>query len=73
MSQLPEPPDQFLCPVSEELMVEPVMLVETGQTYDRTSIEGWFAKGKNTCPLSGRELDAKQLVPNFAVKKIINE
>lgn len=74
MSQhLPEPPDQFLCPVSEELMVEPVMLVETGQTYDRTSIEGWFAKGKNTCPLSGRDLDAKQLVPNFAVKKMINE
>lgn len=54
-------------------MVDPVMLVETGQTYDRTSIEGWFAKGKNTCPLSGRDLDAKQLVPNFAVKKMINE
>lgn len=53
--------------------MEPVMLVETGQTYDRTSIEGWFAKGKNTCPLSGRDLEAKQLVPNFAVKKMINE
>lgn len=54
-------------------MVDPVMLVETGQTYDRVSIEGWFGKNKNTCPLSGRELEAKQLVPNFAVKKMINE
>lgn len=54
-------------------MEDPVMLVETGQTYDRLSIEDWFARGYNTCPLTGQTMSNKMLVPNFAVKRMIGD
>lgn len=50
----PQPPDMFLCPISREVMRDPVVLVETGQMYDRSSISEWFKTGHSTCPLTGR-------------------
>jgi hypothetical protein len=32
-------PAEHICPISLEVMVFPVLLVETGQVYDRDSIE----------------------------------
>ncbi|CAA6668373.1 unnamed protein product [Spirodela intermedia] len=42
-------PWHFRCPISLELMRDPVT-VATGQTYDRMSIESWIAAGNSTCP-----------------------
>lgn len=50
-----QPPDMFLCPISREVMRDPVVLVETGQMYDRSSIMEWFKMDHNTCPLTGGE------------------
>lgn len=50
------PPDIFLCPISREVMRDPVVLVETGQVYDRHSITEWFKMGHSTCPLTGAHL-----------------
>lgn len=49
-----QPPELFLCPISYQIMQDPVVLVETGQMYDRASITHWFEIGHNTCPLTGR-------------------
>ena len=46
-------PREYLCPVMLQLMRDPVLLVETGQVYDRESIESWFKIGHITCPTSG--------------------
>lgn len=48
-------PKEYICPISLELMRDPVLLVESGQVYDRSSIEGWFKSGKSTCPVSGQK------------------
>ena len=32
-------PHEYLCPITLQLMRDPVLLVETGQVYDRESIE----------------------------------
>lgn len=47
------PPEEFLCPISLEVMTDPVIMVETAMTYDRASIEQHFASGNDNCPLSG--------------------
>ena len=47
------PLEVFMCPISREVMRDPVVLVETGQIYDKASIHGWFQRGRNTCPLTG--------------------
>ena len=54
-------PGMFLCPVSRELMSDPVVLVETGQIYDRPSIQEWFRMGNNTCPLTGDAISQKTM------------
>ena len=35
------PPDELCCPLSGVLMADPVILVDTGDTYNRRSIEDW--------------------------------
>ncbi|KAI4354453.1 hypothetical protein L6164_003313 [Bauhinia variegata] len=41
-------PDEFRCPVSLELMKDPV-IISTGQTYERGCIKNWLEAGHGTC------------------------
>ncbi|CAN6341660.1 unnamed protein product [Urochloa humidicola] len=66
----PSPPLDFRCPVSLELMSDPVV-ASSGQTYDRDSITRWFGSGKSTCPKTGQVLTNLELVPNKALKNLI--
>lgn len=67
---LPQAPASFYCPVSMELMSDPVM-VATGHTYDRSCIEKWLAQGNRTCPVTGMRLRHLELVPNHALRNAI--
>ncbi|CAL9238098.1 unnamed protein product [Arabidopsis halleri] len=62
--------DDLRCPISLEIMSDPVVL-ETGHTYDRSSITKWFASGNITCPKTGKTLVSTVLVDNFSVKQVI--
>lgn len=63
-------PEDFRCPISLELMTDPVT-VSTGQTYDRSSIQKWLKAGNMICPKTGERLTNAELVPNSALKKLI--
>ncbi|XP_077234424.1 E3 ubiquitin-protein ligase PUB23-like [Tasmannia lanceolata] len=64
-------PHYFLCPISLEIMKDPVTLC-TGITYDRSSIERWiFSSKKKTCPVTKQELPDSDLTPNHAVRRLI--
>ncbi|XP_059649011.1 U-box domain-containing protein 19-like [Cornus florida] len=65
-------PDDLRCPISLEYMTEPVT-IETGHTYDRSSILQWFRAGNATCPKTGEKLTSTELVPNLALKRLIVE
>ncbi|KAL6620417.1 hypothetical protein ACP70R_035556 [Stipagrostis hirtigluma subsp. patula] len=67
----PSPPLDFRCPISLELMRDPVVAA-SGQTYDRESITRWFGSGKATCPKTGQVLPNLELVPNKALKNLIS-
>uniref|UniRef100_A0A5B6YNF0 RING-type E3 ubiquitin transferase n=2 Tax=Davidia involucrata TaxID=16924 RepID=A0A5B6YNF0_DAVIN len=66
----PEPPDEFLCPLSERLMYDPV-IIANGQTYERVWIEKWFNDGHETCPKTRMKLSDLSWTPNFAIKDLI--
>ncbi|PNH03017.1 U-box domain-containing protein 10 [Tetrabaena socialis] len=66
----PTAPSSFYCPVSMELMADPVM-VATGHTYDRQCIEKWLAQGNRTCPVTGMRLRHLELTPNYALRTAI--
>ena len=65
-------PYHFRCPISLELMRDPVT-VSTGQTYDRASIESWVATGNTTCPVTRALLTDFTLIPNHTLRRLIQE
>lgn len=64
-------PTEFLCPITQEILIDPVM-VQDGNTYERKAIELWFQK-HSTSPLTNEVLVSKNLLPNLALKKLIND
>ncbi|GAQ78705.1 hypothetical protein KFL_000170510 [Klebsormidium nitens] len=66
-------PDEFLCPITVLLMSEPVLLVETGHTFEKSAIEQWFDRGNRTCPLTGVVLTSTQVSPNLTLRKLIQD
>lgn len=66
-------PYHFRCPISLELMRDPVTVC-TGQTYDRSSIESWVTTGNNTtCPVTRAPLTDFTLIPNHTLRRLIQE
>ncbi|KAF8402635.1 hypothetical protein HHK36_010724 [Tetracentron sinense] len=67
----------FLCPLTKEVMKNPVVL-ESSQTYERTAIENWFdrciADGRDpTCPVTGQILKSLEQSPNIGLAGAIEE
>lgn len=83
----PQPPQEYVCPISLELMRDPV-IIETGQTFDRygvtrhayahqhahhhrESINSWFARGRRSCPLTNRPLQSVGVCSNTRLAREI--
>lgn len=66
----PPIPADFRCPLSLELMADPV-IIASGQTYERAYIQRWLDQGMKTCPKTRQALNHNSLIPNFTVKALI--
>jgi len=64
-----EVPDEYFCPITSEIMVDPVSTVD-GFTYERSAIEQWLKK-HDTSPTTGATLELKFLIPNHSVRSMI--
>lgn len=63
-------PPEFQCPISIDLMKDPV-IISTGITYDRVSIETWINSGNKTCPVTNTVLTTFDQIPNHTIRKMI--
>ena len=77
-SALTEAEKEFYCPITEEIMRDPVQ-VESGLSYEREAIVGWYvsciAGGMEyTCPSTRRVLsvDPASLPTNIQLRNLIN-
>jgi len=64
-------PVDFLCPITYELMREPV-LVADGSTYEREAIEHWL-KTHSTSPVTNERLVHSMIVPNNMARSLIRD
>ncbi|KAG6466345.1 U-box domain-containing protein 8-like [Zingiber officinale] len=65
-------PDDFRCPISLEVMTDPVIL-SSGHTFDRASIQRWLDAGNRTCPVTNLPLPASpSLISNHALRSLIS-
>lgn len=71
-SQPLEPLESFYCPITRDVMEEPVE-TSSRQTFEKKAIEKWFADGNSVCPLTMVPLDTSVLRPNNSLRKAIEE
>lgn len=63
-------PEEFKCPISKELMRDPV-IISTGQTYDRPFIETRLNAGNRLCPKTQHVISHTFLTPNNLIREMI--
>ncbi|KAM9250168.1 WD repeat, SAM and U-box domain-containing protein 1 isoform 3-T3 [Dugong dugon] len=64
-------PDEFLCPITRELMRDPV-IASDGYSYEKEAIENWIGKKKRTSPMTNLILPSVVLTPNRTLKMAID-
>lgn len=64
-------PQGFVCPLTMDIMYEPVIDYE-GNTYEREAILEWLLENK-TSPISRQPLTMKLLLPNISLRDTIHE
>lgn len=62
-------PDEFVCPISQELMTDPVIAMD-GHSYERSAITEWLER-RLSSPMTNQPMPDKQLFPNIALRNAI--
>ena len=65
-----EPPSEFACPITLEIMEDPVVLGD-GFSYEREAIEDWM-EFNSFSPMTGLRV-GKTVVPNTVLRVMIND
>ncbi|XP_017753364.1 PREDICTED: WD repeat, SAM and U-box domain-containing protein 1-like isoform X2 [Eufriesea mexicana] len=65
-----EIPHEYLCPITHEIMKEPV-LCSDGFTYEKAAINEWFLCGKYTSPMTNKALQDTSFTPNIVLRNAI--
>ena len=60
----------FICPITHEQMVDPVVDHE-GNSYERVTITNWLQRN-TVSPITRTPLNISQLIPNRALKDLID-
>ena len=68
----PAPPGNLVCPISFNMFRDPVMVVESGHTYDRNEITQHFAHN-NRDPKTNLRLRSTRVVTNWGVRDAVEE
>lgn len=66
-----EIPEQFICPITQELMQDPVV-TKYGQSYERSAILEWISQGKD-CPLTRQPLTLGGIITNHPLRSKIRQ
>ncbi|MQL78107.1 hypothetical protein Taro_010535 [Colocasia esculenta] len=65
-------PSYFFCPILQEVMIDPQVAAD-GFTYEAAAIKSWLDCGHNTSPMTNLELPHPGLLPNHALRSVIQE
>ena len=68
-SEAAEVPNDFICPITTEIMTDPVSTSD-GFTYERAAITEWL-RTKDTSPKTGARLESTTLYPNHSLRSVI--
>ncbi|XP_028941465.1 WD repeat, SAM and U-box domain-containing protein 1 isoform X4 [Antrostomus carolinensis] len=64
-------PDEFLCPITRELMKDPVIAAD-GYSYEKEAMENWLSSKRRSSPMTNLPLPSPILTPNRTLKMAIS-
>ncbi|NXG35406.1 WSDU1 protein, partial [Dromaius novaehollandiae] len=64
-------PDEFLCPITRELMKDPVIAAD-GYSYEKDAMENWINNKRRSSPMTNLPLRSLLLTPNRTLKMAIS-
>uniref|UniRef100_I1P6E4 RING-type E3 ubiquitin transferase n=2 Tax=Oryza glaberrima TaxID=4538 RepID=I1P6E4_ORYGL len=59
-------PEFFLCPISNKVMVNPVV-ISSGKTVEVLALEKWWSENRRLCPVTDEILDNSIFIPNILI------
>jgi len=71
-SFLPPVPASFKCPITHDVMRDPVV-TQDGHVYEREAIQEWFRRGHRSSPVTGMMLPNLALLPEVPLRRAIEE
>ena len=64
-------PEELICPITRTMFRDPVMVVDSGQTYERSAILSHFERNGSKDPLTGLALSSTKVMTIWAVRQIV--
>ncbi len=67
-----DPPSEFICGLTMEIMHDPLMS-KYGHNYEREAIIEWLTRGNDSCPMTRRPMRLSDLISNHNLRARIGE
>ena len=64
-------PEELLCSITRTMFRDPVMVVESGHTYERSAVLTHFERDGAKDPITGRALSSTTVTTNRTVRQIV--
>ena len=72
-ADLEDEPEVLLCPITRVMFRDPVMVVDSGHTYERSDILSHFERNGAKDPLTRRALSSTKVMTNWVVRQIVRD
>ena len=64
-------PEELLCPITRTVFRDPVVVVDSGHTYERSAILSHFGRNGARDPLTRRALSSTKVMTNWAMRNVV--
>ena len=66
-------PEELLCSITRTMFRDPVMVFESGHTYERSAVLSHFERDGAKDPLTGRDLSSTMVTTNRTVRQMVRD
>ena len=70
-ADLADEPEELLCPITRSMFRDPVVLFDSGHTYERSAVLAHFRRNGAKDPLTRRVLSSAKVLTNWTVRQIV--
>ena len=70
-ADLEDEPEELLCPITRTMFSDPVILFDSGHTYERGAILAHFYRNGAKDPLTRRSLSSTKVMTNWAMRNVV--